>query len=301
MRQFLLTTFLSFLISSPAYSLENKFIRVGGKNFTEQFILVSITEKYLATKGFKTKSTTGLGTVVMRKALEAKQLDLVWDYTGTGLIVYFHVQEKLTGMASYEKVRDLDKAHGMVWLAPSLIDNGYALTMQRSVAKEKGISTIEDLANYLQVRKQSPTRKLQIFALDYEFASRADGLKPLQKTYNLQFDRREIKPMDPGLVYTALKNGQVLVGLAFTSDGRIKGFDLVSLEDNRGYFPTYYATPVVREAFYKDYPELEGYMKDITSRLDTLKMMELNKQVDIDQKSVEAVAEGFLKKEGLIP
>lgn len=277
-----------------------KVVHLGGKNFTEQFLLVNITEKYLQSKGFQVKSTSGLGTVVMRKALEAEQLDLVWDYTGTGLIVYFHVQEKLTGMASYEKVKELDKPNNMIWLKPSLLDNGYALTMQREVAEKEGIKSIEDLSNFIKSRQKDEPKKKNLFAVDYEFASRPDGLKPLQIAYDFEFHRSDIKQMDPGLVYTALKNGQVLVGLAFTSDGRIQGFDLVSLEDNRRYFPSYYATPVVRKAVLQKYPELEQLMQDLTDRLDTEKMMNLNKRVDIDHLSIEKVADDFLKSEGLI-
>ena len=276
-------------------------LKIGGKNFTEQFLLASITERYLKHKGIEAISTTGLGTLVMRQALEVNQLDIVWDYTGTGLIVYFHHNEKLTGMDSYYKVKELDQKNDLIWLKPSQLDNGYALTMQKQIAVKEGIKTIQDLARFVSKNQKKDAHSKNLFAVDYEFASRPDGLKPLQQAYSVQFKRTDVKQMDPGLVYTALKNGQVLVGLAFTSDGRIKGFDLVALEDDLKYFPSYFATPVVRKEVLQKNPQLKQLLQDISDRLDTAKMMDLNKRVDIDHESIEKVASDFLKAEGLVP
>ncbi len=287
---------LFFSVSSFA----QKELRIGGKNFTEQFLLATMTSHYLKSKGFEPKLTTGLGTLVMRQALEVDQLDMVWDYTGTGLIVYYHVQEKLTGQASYERIRDLDIPKKLIWLKPSELDNGYALTMQKEVAAKLKIATIEDLANLVKSEQKSSPKKKHLFAVEYEFASRPDGLKPLQKAYSFEFKRSDIKQMDPGLVYTALKNGQVLVGLAFNSDGRIAGFNLVDLKDNLGFFPSYFVTPVVRKEILEKYPDLEGHLTLLASKLNTERMRDLNRQVDIEHKSIERVAREFLEKEGLL-
>ncbi len=293
---FCLTLFLV-----QASSAQDMTVRIGAKNFTEQFLLASITKKYLAANGFKPKLTTGLGTLVMRKALELNQLDLVWDYTGTALIVYYHVEEKLTGLPSYERIRDLDAKVGLIWLPPSTLDNGYAITMQRTVADKLNIRTLEDFANHVTKEQKEEPKKKHLFALDYEFALRPDGLKPFEKAYDLTFKRSDIKPMDPGLVYTALRKGQVLAGIAFNSDGRIAGFDLLALEDNRKYFPAYYVTPVIRKDFLDKHPKLGELLTNISKKLSTDKMRELNKRVDIDHKSVEKVASEFLAEEGLLP
>lgn len=296
----LLMSFILLLFFVKASQAQEVTVRIGAKNFTEQFLLASITKKYLAANGFEPKLTTGLGTLVMRKALELNQLDLVWDYTGTALIVYYHLEEKLTGLPSYERIRDLDAKVGLTWLPPSTLDNGYAITMQRSIASKLNIRTLEDLANHVNKEQKEEPQKKHLFALDYEFASRPDGLKPFEKAYGLTFKRSDIKPMDPGLVYTALRKGQVLAGIAFNSDGRIAGFDLVALEDNRKYFPAYYVTPVVRKDFLDKHPRLGELLTNISKKLNTDKMRKLNKRVDIDHKSVEKVASEFLTEEGLL-
>lgn len=275
-------------------------LRIGGKNFTEQMLLASMTSQYLKKQGYKISLKTGLGTLLMRQALEQKQLDIVWDYTGTALIVYHHVEEKMTGKASYDLAKSLDEPKGLIWLEPSELDNGYALTMQKDIAEKLHIETIEDLANYIKRRQEEVPRKKNLFAVDFEFASRPDGLKPLQKAYDFEFKRRDIKQMDPGLVYTALKNGQVLVGLAFASDGRISGFNLKAIEDNKAFFPSYYVTAVVRKEILEKHPDLKKHLNLLASKLDTPIMTELNRRVDIDHESIERVAKDFLKKQGLL-
>lgn len=283
------------------FVLQAKTLKIGGKNFTEQMLLASMTSQYLAKQGYKIDLKTGLGTLLMRQALEERQLDIVWDYTGTALIVYHHVEEKMTGKASYDLAKKLDEPKGLIWLEPSELDNGYALTMQGEVAKRLNIDTIEDLARYIKTRQKEEPRKRNLFAVDFEFASRPDGLKPLQKAYDFEFKRRDIKQMDPGLVYTALKNGQVIVGLAFASDGRISGFNLKVIKDNRNFFPSYYVTAVVRKEVLDQNPGLAKYLNTLASKLDTPTMTDLNRRVDIDHESIERVAKDFLMKQGLLP
>lgn len=275
-------------------------IHIGGKNFTEQILLVKITQKFLEAKGYKVKTTTGLGTLVLRKAFETNQIDLGWDYTGTGLVVYFHVKEQVSGRKSYEKIRDLDKPNKLIWLEPSSINNTYVLTMRKTTIERLSIQTISDLIGYLSAERQRDPKKKYLFAVEYEFASRPDGLIPFQKKYQFEFNRQEIKQMDPGLVYTALKNNQVFVGLAFASDGRIDGFQLSSLRDDKHFFPAYFATPVIRADILEKNPELKPLLLRLSQALNTKKMMKLNKAVDIDHRPSNSVADEFLESEGLL-
>lgn len=271
-------------------------LRVGGKNFTEQLILSSMTTQYLRAKGFGAELTSGLGSTLMRQALESGQLDVVWDYTGTALIVFNHVEEKLDGPESYARVKALDGEKGLVWLAPSRINNTYALAMPRARAEAAGVTTLSALAAKMRA---SPDNK-HPFAVDMEFAARPDGLEPLKAAYQLPFTRKDVIQLDPGLVYTALKNDQVELGLVYTTDGRVKGFDLALLEDDLHFFPPYNAVPVVRRAVLDAHPELAGLLDALSSKLDNAAMTEMNYQVDIGQQPVDKVAGDFLRANGLI-
>ncbi|WP_050479651.1 glycine betaine ABC transporter substrate-binding protein [Herbaspirillum rhizosphaerae] len=272
---------------------------VGGKNFTEQLILSQMTAQYLRAKGYDVDLKNGLGSTLMRKAQESNQLDIVWEYTGTSLIVYNHVDEKLDAEETYERVKTLDKKIGLIWLNESALNNTYAFAMPQKLADALGINTLEDLARHI-TQEQQAGGKPNLIGVDYEFASRPDGLDPMQKLYGFQLNRSEVKQMDPGLVYTALRNEQLYAGLTYSSDGRIKGFNLKLLEDNKAYFAPYKATPVVRQEVLEENPELAEQLNALSAAIDTDKMTELNKRVDIDQEPVGKVVTEFLQQQGLI-
>lgn len=273
---------------------------IGGKNFTEQLILSNMTAQYLRAKGYDIELKNGLGTTLMRSALESGQLDIVWDYTGTALIVYNHIEEKLDPGQIYNKVKELDAPRGLAWLNESELNNTYAFAMPQKIADEYGINSLQDLADRINADAQDGAKNQRLMGVDYEFASRPDGLGPMQALYGFKLERGAVKQMDPGLVYTALKNEQLFVGLTYASDGRIKGFDLKLLEDDKGYFAAYKATPVVRQEILDRNPQLAEQLNALAASIDTGKMTELNKRVDIDQEPVSKVAADFLKQAGLI-
>ena len=196
--------------------------------------------------------------------------------------------------ATYAKVKELDAAKGLVWLNPSKANNTYALAMRQKEADQKGIKTISDLA-----AKENAGAKLT-FASNAEFYARPDGLMPLEKAYGFEFNRENIKRMDTGIVYQALRDGDVDVGLVFATDGRIPAFNFVVLRDDKGYFPTYAMTPVVRKETLDKNPKLAEPLNALSVKLDDQVMAKLNASVDVDKKTVEEVATDFLKSSGLI-
>lgn len=201
---------------------------VGGKGFTEQLLLAEITAQYLKSKGFDVELKTGMGTSLVREALENKQVDLYWEYTGTAFL-NFHKNKfaNQPGSEIYMAVKDKDAKIGIVWLNASAANNTYALAVRQADAKSKGMKTLEDLAD-----KLNSGEKLTL-GCNIEFYKRDDGLKPLQKAYGFKFPRKDIKRMETGLVYKALKDGDVDVGLVFATDGRIPAFNFVVLKDTK--------------------------------------------------------------------
>jgi osmoprotectant transport system substrate-binding protein len=283
----------TLLAAAPARAAN---LVVGGKNFTEQLLLAEITSQYLRSRGYTVDTRSGLGSVLMRSAEENGQLDVVWEYTGTALIVYHRILEKLDPQTAYERVRDLDAKRGLVWLNPSKLNDTYALAMPREQAERDGIRTISQLAAKI---KSDPPHTKHWFAMDSEFANRPDGLHPLQALYDLRLRRSDIKQMDAGLVYTALHNDQVTIGLVYTTDGRVKGFGIEVLADDLGFFPAYNATPVVRREVLDRNPKLAAQLNALSAQLNNEVMSEMNKRVDIDQESVHAVAADFLRTHSL--
>jgi len=269
-------------------------IVVGGKNFTEQQIMSQMTAQLLKAKGFNVDVKAGMGSAVVRQAQESGQIDVYWEYTGTSLITYNKIKDRMSAPDTYKKVKELDAAKGLVWLNPSKANNTYGLAMNEADARKLGIASISDLA-----AKIKGGTKLT-FASNAEFYARPDGLKPMEEAYGFEFPRDDVKRMDTGLVYQALKEHQVDVGLVFATDGRIPAFHFVMLKDDRNFFPNYALTPVVRKQVLDANPRLADLLNALSAKLDDATMARLNASVDVDKKTVEDVAHGFLKEQGLI-
>ena len=139
-----------FLLSAASALVTAQTVVVGGKNFTEQQIMASMTAQLLQAKGFKPDVKAGMGSAVLRQAQESGQVDVYWEYTGTSLITYNKVMDKLSAADTYKKVKELDAAKGLVWLNPSKANNTYSLAMNMEEAKKQGIVSISDLSKKLK-------------------------------------------------------------------------------------------------------------------------------------------------------
>jgi len=221
-------------------------------------------------------------------------VDLYWEYTGTSLIVFNNVTEMLSAEETYQRVKELDAEKGLVWLAPSAANNTYAMAIRKDNPKTDGMRTISDLAAAYNEGAEL------LLGTTAEFPRRNDGLLGLQETYDFQVKRSLIRPMDIGLAYVALANGDLDVMSAQATDGQIAAHDLLLLEDDKEFFPNYALTPVVREDTLKEMPELKEILESLSTRLDDSVMQRLNGYVDVERRSIEEVAHDFLKEEGLI-
>ncbi len=275
--------------SSSAFAAR---IVLGAKNFTEQYVLAEVTAQYLRSRGYDVEVRSGLGSTLMRSALENGQFDLVWDYTGTAALVYDKITDKLGPEQMYQRVKALDAPRGLVWLNASSLNDTYALGLPSQFAQTSGVKTVSQLADYL---KTNPDAKHVVFGMDAEFANRPDGLKPLLETYDMHFRRSQMKQMDPGLVYTALHNDQLKIGLVYTTDGRVKGFGIVPLDDDKHFFPPYNAVPVVRKSALDQNPKLAAQLNALSATLNNAVMQDMNKAVDLDGKPPREVAQDFLR------
>jgi|SRR5680860_43596 len=265
---------------------------IGGKNFTEQSILVYLMAGVVEAKTdlkVETKPWLG-GTMVASKALDAGELDIYAEYTGTALTVQLEQPPMNDPDAVYDKVsKAYEKDKNITWLKPFGFNNTYTLTMLKSEATKLGIETFSDLV------KEAPNLSM---ASEPEFLEREDGYKGLQKTYGINF--KKVSAMDAGLMYGAVKDGKADVCPAYATDGRIVAFDLKVLKDDKQFFPPYYAAPIIRDDTLKKHPELKDALNSLAGKLDDLTMQKLNASVDVDKKSAENVANEWLKAQGLI-
>lgn len=283
----------------PVRSLEGVQIAVGSKSFTEQQILGKLAAIALSVAGAEVTDLTGIaGSVTVRDALVRGEVDLYWEYTGTGWIAYLQHTKPVVGeRQQWEAVKreDLAKNH-IVWLPPAPLNNTYAMAVTKKTASSLGVKALSDLA---KLSKDDLT-----FCVASEFATRDDGLLGMLKTYGIplgqKVDRGKVRTMDEGVIYDATARGRCNFGEVFTSDGRIKALGLEVLVDDKKYFPNYNAAVTAREELVKDHPEIEQIFAPISEKLTTEAMQELNAKVDQDGEEPALVARDWLRREGFI-
>lgn len=268
-------------------------LTVGGKNFTEQLLMAEITAQMLRGRGVPVAKQTGLTTAALRRAQEAGEVDLCWEYTGTSLANFNGVAERLGPRESLNRVRELDGRRGLVWLDPSRVNNTYALAMRRAEAESRGIASLSGLA-----REIGRGRELRL-GVNSEFFSRPDGFRPLARTYGFDPAAVRVVRIGTSLIYHALRDRQVDVGLVFATDGRIAAYGFSTLADDRAFFPDYTMAPVVRAGTLDRNPSVREPLALLSGRLDSETMARLNAGVDVDRLSVEEVSARFLS--GLPP
>lgn len=269
-------------------------LKVGSKDFTEEFILAEMYALLLEDAGFKVERKFNLGgTPIAHAALVKGDIDLYPEYTSTGLLTVLKQQPIADPKAIVEAVRKgYQEQFKLVWLEPAPFNDTQALATTKEVSEKHGIKTYSELSGKAsELRLGGPA----------EFAERADGIKGLQQAYG-GFQFKEFKQLGTGsLRYEALRNGQVDVVVAFGTDGQINGLGLVLLRDDKSFYPIYQAAPVVRADVLDKNPKIAEALNKLAPLLTDDIMAGLNWKVDGPEKREFAtVAKDFLQEKGLL-
>jgi osmoprotectant transport system substrate-binding protein len=269
--------------------------QIGSKDFSEQYILAYITTDLLNAHGADLEANTKLvGSQNVRQALENKQFVGYWEYTGTAWITYQGNTAPITDpQEQFDAVKKADAEKGIAWLDPAPLNNTYAFAIRSSEGKKLGVKSLSDVAKLKDSDKT--------FCIESEFSTRDDGWPGLKKAYGLDVPDSNVKMLDTGIIYTATQKGSDCnFGEVFATDGRIKALDLTVMKDDKKFFPVYQGAFSMQESILKKYPEIADILAEVSSKLTTEKMQELNAKVDVDGDEPADVAEEFLKDEGLI-
>lgn len=269
-------------------------IKIGSKNFTEQFILAEMYAQLLEANGFAVERSLGLASeTVAHQALLNGEIDMYPEYTSTALLTILKLPQQTDRQAIYNTVKDeYEKQFKLTWLDAAPFENNQALAMTKARAQELGIKTYSDLAQKAnQLVLGGPP----------EFFEREDGVKGLQQAYG-GFQFKDNKQLDPGLRYQALQDGQIDVVVAFGTDGQIGGYDLQLLEDDKKFYPPYQVAPVIRDQTLQANPQIADILNPLAAKLDNTTMSNLNWAVDKPDSTEEpeTVARKFLQDQGLL-
>lgn len=289
-------------IEAGGESLEGADITVGSKDFDEQLVLGYITVEALEAAGANVTDQVNLGgTNAARAALLAGEIDVYWDYNGTGWISFFEQSDPIPDrVEQWEAVRNCDYVNNdLVWMEPALFNNTYALAFRSEAADELGNpQTLSDLGPILEENPESVT-----LCVESEFDVRNDGLPGMEELYGYEIPDDQISTLDTGVVYSATDEGDPCnYGEIFTSDGRVSALDLTVLEDDKGFFPLYNASPIFRADVFSQYGEaLRELFNPIAETLTQDEMVRLNERVSVDGDNPQTVAQEFLESNGLLP
>jgi len=283
----------------PVPELEDVKITVGSKDFTEQVTLGYIIEFALSAAGAEVRDLTNIqGSNSTRDAQLDGQIDVTYEYTGTGWINYLGNEIPIPDpTAQFEAVRDEDlDSNGMVWVDPAPMNNTYALAMSRQTAEETGITTLSEYADLVNRDPAAATT-----CVETEFNVRQDGFPGMAAKYGFDPARANRQILQTGIIYQATADGtQCKFGEVFTTDGRIIALDLVLLDDDRQFFPKYNPAITMRKDFAEAHPQVAEVMAPISAALTNEEITELNRRVDVEGEEPADVARDWLVQKGFV-
>jgi glycine betaine/choline ABC-type transport system substrate-binding protein len=270
-------------------------ITVGSKNFTEQIVLGEIYAQALEAAGYNVQKDLNLGSEqIALQAVKDGEVSGYPEYTSTALTVFFGAAPEQVPSDAQEAFRqakpDFEK-DGLTAFPPTPFASANAVGLLRSRAEELGVETISDL--------EGKSQDLTLFGSP-ECRQRIDCLLGLQQNYGLEF--KKFTPVDIGLRYEVLDNGQADLSILFTTDAQLGASNkYVILEDDKQVLPAgnviFVADQeVVREAG----PDLQRTIELVQSQLTEEVMQELDARVDIDRETAEQVARDYLREAGYI-
>jgi len=284
---------LSLALALTACGNQDKTIKIGAQTYTEPKIIAEMYKALIEEKtDLKATVVSDLAaSPVVISAMKDGEIDMATLYTGEIFNNYFDIEPtKDKAKVLQQAQQGFDKSHGFKWFDPYGFENTYAFTVRKDVAeqlKAKSISEIKDHASSMKL------------GVDTTWLERAnDGYKAFAKEYGLEFGKTF--PMEIGLVYEAVANKEVDIVLAYSTDARIKQFELATLADDKQFFPPYDASPVAKKETLEKYPALQGVIEMLIGKIDADTMIALNYEVDVNKRSEKEVAAEFLKKIGLL-
>jgi len=268
---------------------------VASKPFGESYLLAEIFAQLLESHGLAVERRPGLGaTEVAFAALRSNAIDVYPEYTGTGLLAILH--DSLTAAMRADPRRTFDHvsrgfaaAYGVRWLPPLGFQNGYAIAVRRETAEQHRLRTLTDLAR---------AGSMLTAGFTSDFIGRPDGLAGLSREYGLT--PKAVRPLAPAVKYVALASEAVDVIDGYSTDGLLAKYDLVTLDDDRRFFPPYEAAALISARLANDRPDAIAVLTRLSGRFDEARMRTYNRRIEVDGEEIRRVAADALRDLGLV-
>ncbi len=267
-------------------------IHIATKPMTEQYIMGEMLDILIEKDtdlNVEVTQGVGGGTSNIQPAMEKGEFDIYPEYTGTAWNIVLKNSD-VYDESKFDKMQnEYEKNLNMKWLGMYGFNNTYGMVVRKDIAEKYNLKTYSDLKN---VSNQLT------FGAEYDFFEREDGYESLCKTYGLDF--AATKDMDIGLKYKAIEQGEIDVMPIFTTDGQLSIANVVILEDDKSFYPSYLCGNIVRKETLEKHPELEVVFEKLIDSISDSEMAEMNYKVESKGKEPREVAKSFLKSKGLI-
>ncbi|MFS0590359.1 osmoprotectant ABC transporter substrate-binding protein [Cytobacillus horneckiae] len=227
-------------------------------------------------------------SIVVHQAMVNGDVDIsATRYTGTDLAGALKMEPVMDAEKAMEIVQtEFQKQFNQKWYDSYGFENSYAFTITAELAEKENIEKVSDL--------KSLAGDLA-FGVDNSWLNRkGDGYEGFVEEYGFEFGNAF--PMQIGLVYQAAASGDMDVVLAYTTDGRIKAFDLKVLEDDHNFFPPYETSAVASNDILEKHPEIDELLERLVGKIDTEMMQELNYEADGEMREPAIIAKEFLEE-----
>ena len=269
-------------------------IKIATNPMTEQFILGEMLKLVIEdTTDYSVELTKGIGggTNNIMPAMESGDFDLYPEYTSSGYIMV--LKHDSDGISDEDMWKQLQKEYkdkyDMSWIGQYGFNNTYALIIREEAAKKYNLTKTSQLADVSDEL---------VFGGNSDYIERKDGFHLLCDTYGLKF--KDVKDIDIGLKYEALKKGDIDVSNGFTTDAQLSNDNVRVLEDDKHLQVNYFCSNVVRNDTLKSHPRLEEAIMKLDNSITDKEMASLNYKVEVEGKEDVQVAKDYLTEKGII-
>lgn len=271
---------------------EQATIRVAAQDVNETVILAHMAQILIQenTPYDATVNTSFTGSSVLHQAMMADEIDLYPTWTGTQLTGILRYEgPQLSSEDTWEYVKEgFEEEFGFTWSEPLGFNNTYIMVVRAETADEYGLEVSSDLAPYAED---------WLLAGDDNFDVRTDAYPGWSEHYGIEF--RDVLPMQYGLIYRAIDAGEVDVAAAYSTDSRIAKLNLVTLEDDKEFFPAYNGAYVINDAIIENYSDVIDVINQLGGAIPTGEMTALNSRFD-DGEEPDVIAREWLTENGYI-
>lgn len=277
-------------------------VKVSSARFPESILLSYMAiESLQANTDVTVVNETALGGTGMNfRAVENGETSLFWLYTGGGWTTI--PPQKSRVITDFRKLyravkQKMSRNYDLEYLNPTPFNNTYILVTTPEWAEKTGVRNMSDFAEYVN----SGNTDFSV-VMGPEFRTRPDGWPGLAKFYDFEANRSELNVRNVGatLTYQIVGTGGAEVGIGFSTNPKIRKFDLATIPDDKGFFPPYHPAPLVNEDVLEANPGIREPLDAIGPKINRDEIMRLNAEVSFRGRDARDVAREFLRSEGLL-